>query len=472
MRLTNVARVVSVILVVASLAGARSQAGPVGASSPHVGAAQSPVKHVVVIMMENRTFDNVLGALCVERVADGDPAPCDGTKVGTLLDGSTIPLALAPDIQPSLNHSVLSHLQGLDYHAGVARMDGFASVLGCEARPKPGHQPYACYDQYDPQGTNAASIANITQLADQFTISDRTFESYTSSSWASHLEMVAGTRDYFHGDNPKYMPANGPPPHGPGAGCVSNEDAAYDSQTLGLIYVPSCVPDANGNGPYRASPVAYVPTIFDRMDAAGLTYRVYADHLNAPRSPCSYFWECANSAQARNTVNKDLFVGDAGAGRLPNVTFLMPPGTLAQHPTFSMQAGDNWIGQVVGAIENGPQWASTAVFLTYDDCGCFYDHVPPPEVGMGLRVPMTIISPYARPHFVDHTTATLSSTLAYIETNWGLAPLGEGDTGRYDFHDAFDYTQPPLAPAPMTFTALPAWEVRYLREHPGQDEPS
>src|SRR5438132_1964391 len=122
MRLTNVVRVASVILVVASLAGARSQPGSAGA---HVGVAQSPIQHVVVIMMENRTFDNVLGALCVERVAGGDPAPCDGTKVGTLLDGSTIPLALAPDIQPSLNHSVLSHLQGLDYQAGVARMDGF-----------------------------------------------------------------------------------------------------------------------------------------------------------------------------------------------------------------------------------------------------------------------------------------------------------------------------------------------------------
>lgn len=464
-RLDIGARLVPVFVLVASLVGVQGQARP-------VAAAPSPIQHVVVIMMENRTFDNVLGALCVERIADGDPSPCDGSKVGTLLDGSRITLAIAPDIQPSLSHSVESHLRGLDYRHGVARMDGFSRIPGCQANPEPRHEPYACYDQYDPRGADAASIANITQLANRFTISDRTFESSTSSSWVSHLEMVAGTRDYFHGDNPHYMRGFHPPPHGPGSGCASHEDAPYDSPTDGLVYVPSCVPDRNGDGPYRASPVAYVPTIFDRMDGAGLSYNVYVDHLNTLRSPCSYFWECVNSSQAKHTVSKDYFVGDALAGNLPNVAFLMPPGTRAQHPTFSMQAGDNWIGQVVGAIESGPQWDSTAVFLTYDDCGCFYDHVPPPVPGMGLRVPMLIISPYARPHFVDHTTATLASSLAFIETNWGLPPLGDEDRSTYDFRGAFDYTQAPVPPTPMTFTPLPAWEVRSLREHPGQDQPS
>ncbi len=463
MRFAMTARVVSVVILVASLA-------PVWGDPRSVGAAPSPIRHVVVIMMENRTFDNVLGALCAERVSEHDLSPCDGSRVGTLPDGSTIPLAVAPDIQPSLNHSVASHRLGLDYRGGVARMDGFSLIPGCQASPPPGHPPYACYDQYDPEGSDAASIANVTTLADTFALSDRTFESYTSSSWTSHLEMIAGTRDYFHGDNPHYMREFHPPPHGPGSGCASHEDASYDSPSEGLIYVPSCVPDALGDGPYRDSPVAYVPTIFDRMDDAGLSYKVYVDHLNTLRSPCSYFWECVSSRQAKQTVSKDLFEGDALAGRLPNVTFLMPPGTRSQHPTFSMMAGDNWIGRVVGALEDGPLWESTAVFLTYDDCGCFYDHVPPPTQGMGLRMPMLIVSPYARPHFVDHTTATLASPLAYIESNWGLAPLGDEDRGTYDFRNAFDYSQTPLEPEPMTFTPLPPWEVRYLREHPGQDQ--
>jgi phospholipase C len=465
MRLDRMARVAAVFLLVAS-------AVVVLGRSRDAGATLTPIQHVVVLMMENRTFDNVLGALCVERVQEHDPAPCDGTKEGTLLDGSTIPLSLAPDIQPSLNHSVASHLKGLNYHGGVARMNGFERVAGCQAEPEPQHEPYACYDQFDPEGANAASIANITALADQFTISDRTFESYTSSSWTSHLEMVAATRNLFHGDNPHYMREFHPPRHGPGSGCVSNEDAAYDSPTEGLIYVPSCVPDRNGDGPYRESPVAYVPTVFDRFDAAGLSYRVYVNHLNTLHSPCSFFWECVTSNQVKHTVSRNGFERDARAGKLPNVSFLMAPGNRSQHPTFSMLAGDNWIGEIIGSIQDGPLWDSTAIFLTYDDCGCFYDHVAPPKRGMGLRVPMVIISPYAKPHFVDHATATLASPLVFVEHNWGLAPLGDEDTNTYDFTDAFDFTQAPVPAARMTFTPLPKWEVRYLRLHPGQQQPS
>ena len=462
MRLQRAAPAVAVVFLVASAAA-------VSGHARHADASRTPIKHVIYVMMENRSFDNVLGALCAERVNEGDPAPCDGAKAGELLDGSMIPLTAAPDVQPPLSHSVESHRKGLNYTNGVAEMNGFRQVPGCQAVPERHHWPYACYDQYDPEGPNADSIANITMLANQFAISDRTFESYTSASWTSHLEMVAGTRDGFHGDNPHYHSELNPPPHGPGAGCTSNEDAPYDSPTQGVILVPSCVPDRNGDGPYRDSPVAYVPTIFDRLDAAGISYKVYHT-LSGFRSPCSYFWECANSKQATHTVPEARFMRDAAAGELPAVSFLMPPATESQHPGYSMMAGDNWIGQVVQAIQNGSpsQWDSTALFLSYDDCGCFYDHVAPPVRGMGIRVPMLIVSPYARPHFVDHGSASLASPLAFIESNWGLAPLGNEDTGAYDFGNAFDYSQAPLGPEPMRFTPLPKREVRYLRLHPGR----
>jgi phospholipase C len=91
---------------------------------------------------------------------------------------------------------------------------------------------------------------------------------------------------------------------------------------------------------------------------------------------------------------------------------------------------------------------------------------------MGPRVPMVIISPWAKPHFVDSTDATLASTLAFIESNWGLLPLGPEDTGIYDFRDAFDFTQQPTPPARMVNEPLPAWEVAYLAAHPGEHEPS
>ena len=465
MRLRPWARVVrfgAIGCVAAAIAAAPWPNGSAGAST-------TPIRHVVVVLMENRSFDNVFGALCAERAASGDPAPCDGTKQGRLPDGQTIPLAVAPDIQPSLSHSVGSHLKGInrDKH-GVAQMNGFSRIAGCQANPEPGHQPYACYDQFDPQASDAKSIANQIRLANAFVVADRTFESYTSSSFVSHLEIVAGTHSYFHGDNPHYNRSFHPPPHGPGWGCASHDDVAWDDPVKGPILVPSCVPDHNGDGPYRTSPVPYLPTIFDRLDAAGDTWHVYQDSLNAARSPCSYFWECVHSAQRNQVRPTDQFLADAADGTLPDVAFLIPTSKLSSHPTYSMQAGDNWIGKMVGAAEQGTDWGSTAVFITYDDCGCFYDHVPPPAPGEGIRLPTIIVSPYAKPHFVDHTNATIASTLAFIENNLRIPPLGDEDRGDYDFSNAFNFSQRPLSPVPMVFDPLPKWETRWLRSHPGQ----
>jgi len=436
--------------------------------TPAAGASSSPIEHVVVIFVENRTFDNVFGALCAKRVASGDSAPCDGATTGKLSNGTRIPLALAPDIQADIGHSVASHLKALHYVDGMAMMDGFDKIRGCKAKGSP---PYACYDQFDPQGANASSIANLTALANRFTISDRTFESSPSASFVSHLEIVSGTTNGFYGNNPRYMPVFDPPPNTRGWGCQSNKDAEWISPS-GLIFVPSCVPDQEGQGPYRTSPVAYVPTIFDRMDQAGMTYHVYINSINSVWSPCSYFWECYNSTQAEQTLDTSRFITDALSGDLPDVSFVIPKNVNSTHPPSSMQVGDSWIGQRISAVEDGPDWSSTAVFLTWDDFGGFYDHVPPPVQGMGLRVPMVIISPYAKPHFVDSTRATLASTLAFIEGNWGLLPLGPEDAGMYDFHNAFDYTQQPTPPVQMVNEPLPAWEVAHLASHPGEHEPS
>ena len=101
------------------------------------------------------------------------------------------------------------------------------------------------------------------------------------------------------------------------------------------------------------------------------------------------------------------------------------------------------------AIENGPDWDSTAIFITYDDCGCFYDHVAPglnPDgTQEGTRIPMVIVSPYARAGFTDSTHATFASILAYVEQTFGLTPLGINDAEAYPYTNAFDYSQTPLA---------------------------
>src|SRR4029077_3858029 len=109
------------------------------------------------------------------------------------------------------------------------------------------------------------------------------------------------------------------------------------------------------------------------------------------------------------------------------------------------------------------EWSSTALFITYDDCGCFYDQIPPglnPDgTQRGVRVPLVIVSPYAIPGYVDTTTTTFAGILAYVEQTFGLAPLGVNDAGAYAFANAFDYSRPPRAPLPMRYTPVSAAQL-------------
>ena len=125
-----------------------------------------------------------------------------------------------------------------------------------------------------------------------------------------------------------------------------------------------------------------------------------------------------------------------------------------------MTAGDNWVGQVAGAVMTGPEWTSTALFITYDDCGCFYDQVPPgtnPDgTAQGPRTPLLIVSPYARPGFTDSTPTTFAGILAYTEQTLGLHSLSKNDARAYGFANAFNYSQTPLAAIRMVHRPLPA----------------
>src|SRR5207249_1349177 len=167
-------------------------------------------------------------------------------------------------------------------------------------------------------------------------------------------------------------------------------------------------PDQAGNGPYRASPVAYVPTIFDRLDQVGLSWRIYGkpDGTQSTKfgwSICPTFYECLGSDQLANLVPTKSVSSDASRGQLPAFSIVIPAQLDSQHPHASMARGDNWFGSVVQQIESGPDWGSTAIFITWDDCGCFYDHVNPWQYdrSWGVREPMIIVSPYAKPGYTD-----------------------------------------------------------------------
>jgi phospholipase C len=418
--------------------GLLAGAGPTSsgaAATPTRAITATPIQHVVILFQENHSFDNVLGWLCVQDDR------CDGAITGKTSDGQVIPLPTAPDFIPRMAHGSGSQITALNDY----QMNGWNLLHGCTEQ-----RDYKCYQQFHtPEPGNPGSIPNLSALARNFVISDRTFQSGFNASWVAHLSLVASLNDGFTGAQPHRVKDN---PKGEGWGCDSYWDALWQDPSGGAPFdVPACVPDQAGNGPYRESPVPWVPTIMDRMDAAGQPWLIYG----APtpfdgyysQTICPTFYECSGptSQQRNKVVITDRFVTDAKNGALPNLSIVIPRFEDSQHNLHSMLQGDNFIAQAVGAVMNGPDWDSTAIFITYDDCGCFYDHAVPP-VGLGLRTPMVIVSPWAKKGFTDSNTASYNSILAFTEHAFGLNPLSSIDAAAYDYSMSFDYTQRPLPP--------------------------
>ena len=403
--------------------------------APPARSASPPIKHVVVILQENHSFDNVLGQLCIQ-----DHRECNAVAVGKAKKGKVVPLKEATDKVPPVSHDQSSQLKAID----KGKMDGWEKVNGCAAPED------ACYVQFSP-----SEIPSLAALARAGAISDDFFSRDIVPSWGGHLDFFAQTLDGFAGNNPKH--AKGAPPAGPGWGCDSNLDAVWiNPATKESLSEPSCVPDKNGNGPYRPSPVPYVPTVADRIEEAGLTWGIYGAVNPGEKNEsgpykwaiCPTFAECLNGPQHNDLHEASQLLTDAKAGNLPSLSILTPStgvtGGTSQHNGTSMAVGDNWIGEEVSAIQNGPDGPSTTIFIYYDDCGCFYDHAVPPA-GLGIRLPLVVVSPYAKAGFTDHNLATNSSILAYAESVLGFSPVDGQDGSAYDLHESFDYTQSPTS---------------------------
>jgi phospholipase C len=449
--------------VIVTLATLATVLGTAGATASHVKAT-SPIQHIIVMYQENHSFDSVLGYWCAQT------GHCIGMpNTVTLAGGSVVTPKQAPDLVPQVDHGVAQQQAAMNGGA----MNGWAKIHGCTA------PTYACISYYTP-----TQLPNLTALAGKFAISDETFSEADSPSWGGHLYAVAATTDGFLGNNP--TPTNA----GPGWGCDSNKTTAWVNTSGKTVQEPSCIPDPalglpNG-GAYKATPVSYVPTIMDRLDAASLAWKFYATTSGPKTGGGSYNWatcpsfaECLDTSQRANLVRTDTILTDAAAGTLPAFGLVLPGDdkvdqNASQHNGTSMAVGDNWIGKVVTALENSPEWSSTVLFITYDDCGCFYDQVPPgknPDGSQeGTRVPMVIVSPYAVSGYVDKTPTTFAGILAYVEMTFGLNPLNANDAAAYPFTNAFNYAQVPLTPVPMTLR--PVTPAQLHSNIGGADDPT
>ena len=434
------------------------------ASAQNRALPATPIKHIVVLMQENHSFDSELGDWC-NQPANAGRCLVNGTPTGiptgpvTLSDGSQVTPAVAPDVVPPVNHSTTSQAAAID--GGL--MDGWQNVGGCSSATG-----YACVSYYP-----SASVPNLSALASQYTVLDQAFTMSAAPSFAGHLDLIAGTNDGFSGNNPYWQPGQA---HGNRDwGCDSNMVA----QMQGAPKVkpqPACVPDFNlglaNGGAFAPTIVQHVPTILDQLTTSGVSWNIFGakptDTGGAFWSACPLAASCLDTAEYSNVQELGNFFPAASSGTLPSVSFVFPEGTftqgasqrfggtMSQHNDQSNSAGDNFVGQVASAVMNGPEWSSTALVIAYDDCGCFYDSVAPPA-GDGLRVPFVLVSPFALPASTD-TTATTStgSILAFIENSFDLPYLTPAVAAADNLSGDFSFSQAALKPAHMVWRHLPA----------------
>ena len=375
------------------------------------GPAPHEIAHIVFILEENHSFDNLFGRF----------PGADGVTTATVTVGqnhSTIPLVPEPYyLWHDLGHDHVDALAAI--HGG--KMDGFS------------HETYsdlfgekAAYQQLGPQ-----DVPNLYAYAHAFTLSDRTFASLPASTFPNHLHAVAAQDGGVLGN----------PQHGTNAwGCDSVKGT----------YVLVQRPHGHVTGTF---PCFDFMTFADRLTQAHLSWTYYA----APPSDLGYIWSTLDAfKQIRQTSQwtqqvKDerSFEADARAGRLPAFSWVTPRADVSMHPPLPVCPGENWIVGKLNALMSGPDWTSTLVVLAWDDWGGFYDHVAPPPRHIGAygpRVPLLVISPYARRGYVTHTVYEFESVLKTAETLWHLAPLGPQDGLANDLLDSLDLTQAPLPP--------------------------
>ena len=275
--------------------------------STGTAAAQStPIQHIVVLYLENHTFDSLLGYWCDRHPARG----CIGMPASVRLsNGTVVQPTDSPDMVPWVQHTVSAQQKAIN----GGKMNGWGQIVGCGVSAQ-----HRCVSGYKP-----AQVPNLTSLAAKFAISDHTFSMQDSPSYGGHLYAAMATNDGFTGDIP--VPAPGVAP-GPGWGCDSDLITPWHRTLTGpLQWMPSCVPDwhlglAHG-GAFESTHVRSAPTIMDRLDAAGLTWRIYGEPTPGGAKSTGYGWdicpsiaECLYTSQRTNNVLAAQFTTDAAAG--------------------------------------------------------------------------------------------------------------------------------------------------------------
>jgi phospholipase C len=378
----------------------------------------NPIKHIVVIMQENHSFDNYFGTY---PGANGIPKnvcmPLDPDHPN---NGCVKPFLSANVTPPDMIHEY--HESHIGYHNG--KMDGFMQGE---------HQNNYTMSYYDNK-----TIPYYWDLAKHYVLADNFFSSVLSYSLPNHWYTIAGqapTVSIYHGiaQSTKDISPNQK---------QDQKEYLRESNNINKTIVESFMNHANGDITWKY--------YYHKINVDG-------DYKNATINGDAYdFWNPYSAKPssyvgkyAPHFVNREQIYSDLKNGSLPQVSWVFPSDKLSEHPPNNMTVGMDWVVNVINSIMKSPYWNSTAIILTWDEYGGFYDHVAPPQIdkyGLGFRVPAIIISPYAKTGFIDHTQYSFESILKFIEWRFNLPPLTARDAHANNLLNAFDFSQKPRPP--------------------------
>lgn len=384
------------------------------------------VQHVIIIFQENRTPDNLFHSLPNADIADSGL-----NSHGKTILLAPVPLAAAYD----LDHSHAGFVAYYDH----GKMDGADTrPVGCVKGAKhcPPRNPQFVY-------VPPVEVKPYFDLAEQYTFADRMFQTNQGPSFPAHQYIISGTSapsptsELFAAENPFWR--RGPPKNDnfSKSGC-----AAPPGLAVNLI-------SPSGNELSTLFPCFDHRTLPDLLDANHLSWRYYSvgDDWNELWNGPSAIRHLRFGSDWSNVMDQSTQIfKDIADGQLPAVSWVIPDGRYSDHPGVNDGSGPSWVAALVNTIGASQYWSSTTIFITWDDWGGFYDHVAPPiynSYEYGFRVPLLVVSPYARPSYVSHATHDFGSILRFIEETFGLPSLGYADSRADDLSDCFDFDQPP-----------------------------
>jgi len=419
-------------------------------------------KHVVIIFQENRSTDNLFHDP-VLIAAGADIATQGSTSTGEMVTLTPVPLVTSYD----LGHSHGAFLNACDYNpsTNTCAMDG-ANRNECSGPTCPANAPY--------QYVQASDVQPYFTMAETYTFGDRMFQTNEGPSFPAHQYILSGTSAIsatsttFVADNPVDTTA---------AGCLALPGAEIDAIDTSFLSPKTPVT--------LITQLCYEhPTLTDLLDAANLSWKYYApgagsiwtaldaiQHMCVPYSADGKYDDTVCSGSDFTNPNPHVVLEGSGAqiitditsGQLASVSWVIPNGAASDHAGVNDGTGPSWVAAIVNAVGQSPYWADTAIIVTWDDWGGWYDHQPPAAIRdsyeYGLRVPLIVISPFAKPAYISHQYNDFGSILKFIEEIFSLQDIDyTNPSSPYadsyalgDLSDCFNFSQTPLV-----FTPIPA----------------